>query len=70
MGPKFYSTDPAVRYAYYMHDDYGLRIRFDRNTSNVYTLSDDGRWLKNNYFYGKILDGDLREIDYDPSVTD
>lgn len=70
LGPKFYSTDPAVRYAYYLDDDYGLKIRLDRNTSKTYVLDDDGQWVRGYYIYGKILDGDLREIDYDPSVTD
>ena len=63
MGPKFYSTDPNVANTYYT-DDYGTIIRHNKNNGQFYSLGEDGTWIKNNYYYGKMLDGDLTQIEY------
>ena len=63
MGPKFYDTDPNV-YLSYFTDDYGTILKFNRNNNQFYSLGEDGNWIKNNYYYGKMLDGDLTEIEY------
>lgn len=63
MGPKFYSSDPNVAKTYYT-DDYGTIIRHNKNNGQFYSLGEDGNWIKNNYYYGKMLDGDLTQIEY------
>ena len=63
MGPKFYSDDPKV-YNSYFQDDYGTILRFNKNNRQFYSLGENGEWIKNNYYYGKMMDGDLTEIEY------